>query len=437
MESLVSELAACLADRAAGGNAQWYALDIDAQLVGGLSVLLKMASEAYEAMCLEIGWVKPFKGRHGVSFTTRSLTEQAFFASQPIPFELCRAKVPTASKRHWFLRLGSYAAQSFTPAEQFSGRRLERVQIDCRRLDRLKLMVNRLQVGWGDVNLERDPLMASGEAAAANAKSPDGSEALRKRLQTEVVALVNSLSSSDLQSFITDYEDLFGIVQHLVFQRRSRQVRKASIALGTKILEPNVDFDPSRFQVLGELRAPIDCRYLAYIIQDILELDQVTNSSILALVKAGNGRESPCVVIRNNRKRNCETVGFVLRHAAMTAGSMAALLLRQDEEGVLAALKKEGVRVASRAMPALMTQAMANLASLGDNNMTIIRRFTRLHFGWQVFASLATMRAVAGSQGLEPQCLSAMVEGKTVNFTLKRVDDVLLHELSTRAVFFI
>jgi hypothetical protein len=70
-----------------------------------------------------------------------------------------------------------------------------------------------------------------------------------------------------------------------------------SVACGSKILHPNDDFDPNRFKVLLALGAPIDCRYLAYIIQDILEVEQVTNCSILSLVRAGNGRESPCIVI--------------------------------------------------------------------------------------------------------------------------------------------
>jgi hypothetical protein len=112
---------------------------------------------------------------------------------------------------------------------------------------------------------------------------------------------------------------------------------------------------------------------------------------------------------------------------------MAVTLLRQDEEGVIAALKKEGLRVVSRPMPALMTQAMANLASLGDNNLKMVRRFTRLHFDASLFASLKDMRAVAGSTGLVPQCLSTIVEKRRVDYMLKNVDDVLIHELKSRA----
>jgi hypothetical protein len=83
-------------------------------------------------------------------------------------------------------------------------------------------------------------------------------------------------------------------------------------------------------------------------------------------------------------------------------------------------------------MPALMTQAMAIKAQLGDNMMALIRRFCRLHFKVPLFASHEAVRALTGSKGLVPQCLSAMVEKRRVDYTFKGVDVVVLHELSCR-----
>jgi hypothetical protein len=247
-----------------------------------------------------------------------------------------------------------------------------------------------------------------------------------------VDVLLDALPSSAIQSISTDDHSLYKVVHNLIVERRTLQVRQASLALGAKILKPNIDFNPERFKVLQQLGAPFDCRYLAYIVQDILELERLTNTSILSLVKAGNGREYPCVVIKRNAQKSRETIDFVLAHSSMDEGAMAVHLLRRDEDGVIDALKKDGIRIAAGPMPPLTTQAMANLASLGDNSMAMVRRISRLHNGMAMYASQAAVRALSGSQGLEAQCLTAMVEKKKARYSLKRVDNVLLHELSAR-----
>jgi hypothetical protein len=261
-------------------------------------------------------------------------------------------------------------------------------------------------------------------------------KSLRFRLHNELDDLVDALDPSVIQSFKVGNEGLQWILQRLLSQRRWSQVRQASIACGSKILHENVDYNPDRFKVLQELGAPIDCRYLAYVVQDILELERLTNSSILSLVKAGNGREAPCVVIQKNSKKNRATVDFVLQHSAMTPGSMAVHLLRQDEEGVVDALKKEGLRLFAGPMSALTTQAMANAANLGDNALAMVRRFLRLHYKTAIVASKDALRAISGSKGLEPECRSAMVEKRRLAFSFKRVDQVVLHELTSRVEIF-
>jgi hypothetical protein len=72
------------------------------------------------------------------------------------------------------------------------------------------------------------------------------------------------------------------------------------------------------------------------------------------------------------------------------------------------------------------------MAALGDNALAMVRRFTRLHYGFALFASTASMRAITGSQGLAPSCLSAVVEKRRVRYTIKGVREVVLHELSCR-----
>jgi hypothetical protein len=434
MESLVSELALSLADRVESGFAQWYCLDIEAQHLGGISNLLNMTTEAYQVMAWALGWVKPFKGRHGVSHPLQKDVVDAFFASPAIPFELCQAKVPTASKRHWFLRLGPYASEVFTAKEQFKGRRLERVSIDWRRLDGLKVMVNRLQDDFNAFKAKVDHELLMEEASEVRLPSQeDRRKAFRDRLCSDVDSLVASLSFEDVSSCMEEGEDLYGIVHRLTTQRLARTTREGSIACGTQTLEASIDFDPNRYQILCRLGAPFDCRYLAYIVQEILLLEEETNASILSRVKARNGRQSPCLVVRKDPKWNRSTISFVLAHSSMTAGTMAVQLLRQDEEDVIESLKKEGIRIITGPMSALTTQAMVNMAALGDNSLRVLRRFSRAHWGLTMFASTATMRAISGSQGLAPLCLSAMVEKKRVRYNIKRVQEVVLHELSCRA----
>jgi hypothetical protein len=166
-----------------------------------------------------------------------------------------------------------------------------------------------------------------------------------------------------------------------------------------------------------------------------LQLEEDTNACILSLVKARNGRQAPCIVLRNNPKKRRETLELVLQHSAFTVGTMAVHLLRQDEEEVIEALQKEGLRIAKGPMPALMMQAMANAASLSDTDLGKIRRFSRFHWKVQMYASQDAVRAVTGSKGLLPQCLSAMVEKRRVDYTFKGVDAVVLHELSCRRDF--
>jgi hypothetical protein len=125
-------------------------------------------------------------------------------------------------------------------------------------------------------------------------------------------------------------------------------------------------------------------------------------------------------------------MSFVLEHSSMTAGSMAVQLLRHDKEDVVESLTKEGVRILTRPMSALTTQAMANGAGIGDNALRLIRRFCRLHYRITLFASTKAMRAISGSQGLAPRCYTAVVEKKRVKYTIKRVQEVVLHELTCR-----
>jgi hypothetical protein len=408
MESVQSALAQIFACQSNLGNSQWYCLDIEAQHLGGLSNLLHMTSDAYHAMVMELGWVKRFKGRHGVSHALQRNTVDAFFRSKTILYEVSKTKIPSASKRYHFLRLGPFTNAGLKPSDQFDGRRLPRASIDRCALDTLKDTVNRVPRVSDPVNAKEDELMGicdniEGAEDTADRKS------LRFRLHNELDDLVDALDPSVIQSFKVGNEGLQWILQRLLSQRRWSQVRQASIACGSKILHENVDYNPDRFKVLQELGAPIDCRYLAYVVQDILELERLTNSSILSLVKAGNGREAPCVVIQKNSKKNCATVDFVLQHSAMTPGSMAVHLLRQDKEGVVDALKKEGLQLFAGPMSALTTQAMANAANLGDNSLAMVRRFLRLHYKTAIVASKDALRAISGSKGLEPECRSAMV----------------------------
>ena len=264
----------------------------------------------------------------------------AFFWPRTIPYEVSKTKIPLERKRYNFLRLGPFVDASFKPADQFDGRRLPRASIGGRPLDELKDIVRQLDGVPDDEDTEEDQVLTIGDVED-DAGGTAEREALRNRLHNELDILVDALAPSDISLFTKDDKRLEDVVQSLVFQRRSTQVRHVSIACGSKILQPNDDFDPNRFKVLQDLGALIDCRYLAYIIQDILELEQVAKCSILSLVKAGNGRESPCIVIRKDPKKSRETLELVLDHSAMTPGSMAVQLLRLDESQVVEALKKE------------------------------------------------------------------------------------------------
>jgi hypothetical protein len=431
MESLESDLAQCFTQLIASAKSHWYGLDIEAQHLEGLSILLDMPSEAYLAMVLALGWVKRFKGRRGVSHPIQKEAVDAFFRSRTLPIELCKAKVASGRKQFWFLRLGPHSNAAFRPVDQFDGRRLQRVSIGRLRLDRLRARVKRLQPTRNDDNTDEYPMAMVDECDDA-LKEHEERESLRNRLRIDLDRIVDSLPPSDIELIKTKSADLTAVVKHHTSQMMASRVRLGSVALGSKILEPNVDFDPDRFKVLQELGAPIDCRYLAYVVQDILELERLTNSSILSLVKAGNGRQSPCVVIQKNTKKNRSTVDFVLQHSAMTPGSMAVHLLRQDKEGVVEAMRKEGLRLAAVPMSALTTQAMANAGNISDRAMAMIRRFSRQHNQMAMYASQDAVRAISGSKGLVPECRSAMVEKKRLAFSFKRVDQVVLHELTSR-----
>jgi hypothetical protein len=103
MESLHSALAQIFACRIQVGNAQWYCIDVDAQHVDGLSKLLNITPEAYHLLAVEIGWVKPFKGRHGVSYPLQRKAIDVFFNSLSMPFEVTKAKIPSERRRYNFL----------------------------------------------------------------------------------------------------------------------------------------------------------------------------------------------------------------------------------------------------------------------------------------------------------------------------------------------
>jgi hypothetical protein len=434
MESLANALAQIFANRIKLGADLWYCLDVDAQHLDGLSKPLNITPEAYHLLAIELGWVKPFKGRHGVSFPLQGKVVDAFFWPRTIPYEVSKTKIPLERKRYNFLRLGPFVDASFKPADQFDGRRLPRASIGGRPLDELKDIVRQLDGVPDDEDTEEDQVLTIGDVED-DAGGTAEREVLRNRLHNELDILVDALAPSDVSLFTKDDKRLEDVVQSLVFQRRSTQVRHVSIACGSKILQPNDDFDPNRFKVLQDLGAPIDCRYLAYIIQDILELEQVAKCSILSLVKAGNGRELPCIVIRKDPKKSRETLELVLDHSAMTPGSMAVQLLRLDESQVVEALKKEGLRIAKAAMPALMMQAMANAGAIGDTSLATVRRFCRFYHGMIMFASQDALRGISGSKGLESQCLTAMVEKKRTPYWIKDVRQVVLHELSSRSKF--
>jgi hypothetical protein len=116
----------------------------------------------------------------------------------------------------------------------------------------------------------------------------------------------------------------------------------------------------------------------------------------------------------------------------MTAGSMAVQLVRREKHQVVEALRKEELRVAQAVMPPLMTQAMANAGAIGDRALAMVRRFSRLHYRMQMFASKEALRSLSGCKGLESECLTATIASKKTPYWLKDVCQVVLHEVSAR-----
>jgi hypothetical protein len=431
MESVSPSLALVFANLLGLGKAQWFALDVDGQRFDGLSGLLKIGSWQYQSMLLEIGWMKRRQRPHGVSLSIQATAIDAFFRRFTIPAEVVQAKVPTASKRHWFLRVGDFSTESLRPIEQFDGRRGARLSIDADILEVLKDVVKRLPPVRTDGSMAVDEEECASEELALS-QSVMERAALRKRFHSQLDDIVNALSSIEIHSSVEAGEDLLDVFHRLTSRRRAKHQREVSIGCQMRVLEPIVDYDPERYQVLQKLGAPIDCLFLSHVVQEILQLEADTNTSILVHVKSRNGRHAPCMVLRRDPKARRETLELVLQHSAFTVGSMAVHLLRQDEEEVVLALQGEGLRIAVGPMPALMTQAMATRAQLGDNMMGLVRRFARLHFKVPMFASHQAVRALTGSKGLVPQCLSAMVEKRRVDYSFKGVDVVVLHELTCR-----
>lgn len=107
-ESFHSALAQVFASRIDLGNAQWYCIDLDVQYLNGLSKLFNITPEAYHLLMIEIGWVRSFKGRHGVSHSVQKNAINAFFRSPTIPYEVTKAKISSESKPHYFLRVGPF-----------------------------------------------------------------------------------------------------------------------------------------------------------------------------------------------------------------------------------------------------------------------------------------------------------------------------------------
>jgi hypothetical protein len=87
MESLATALAVLFNHRIGLGKPQWYALDIDAQHLSGLSKLLEMTSEEYIAVSLLLGWMKSSKRRDQVVHSIQPTAMEAFFRSDIIPFD--------------------------------------------------------------------------------------------------------------------------------------------------------------------------------------------------------------------------------------------------------------------------------------------------------------------------------------------------------------
>jgi hypothetical protein len=103
-----------------------------------------MGSGQYQSMLLEIGWMKRRKRPHGVSLSIQATAIDAFFRRFTIPAEVAQAKVPFASKRHWFLRVDEFSAESLRPIDQFDRRRGARLSIDADIVEALKDVVKRL-----------------------------------------------------------------------------------------------------------------------------------------------------------------------------------------------------------------------------------------------------------------------------------------------------
>jgi hypothetical protein len=80
------------------------------------------------------------------------------------------------------------------------------------------------------------------------------------------------------------------LTSSILLHPKGERNTRLSIGCRMPILEPVVDFDPDRYQVLQKLGAPIDCLFLWHVVQEILQLEEDTKASILSLVKTKNGK---------------------------------------------------------------------------------------------------------------------------------------------------